>query len=130
MPAMEVAVKEFKALQEESNSTSELMKTYSDMRYELNKLSMLRHRHVVKFVGLLTHPRSFVLEWAPLTSLESIRKNHEMSMDHFCPCTLFLILMQVRGREGEEEEEEEEERGGRGGGGGKGRKRRKKREGK
>ena len=111
---MEVAVKEFKTSPGVSDMTNELMKTYSDMRYELNKLSMLRHRHVVKFVGLLTQPRSFVLEWAPLTSLESIRKVHEMSMDHFCPCTLYLILMQVR-------------RGGGGGGGDGGRGRRWKR---
>ena len=97
-----VAVKEFKALEGENDMTTELMKTYSDMRYELNKLNMLHHRYVVKFVGLLTHPRSFVLEWAPLMSLDSIRKTHSQSGKHLCPCSLYLVLMQVRKRQEKE----------------------------
>ena len=82
----------------ENDMTTELM-TYSDMRYELN---MLHHRYVVKFVGLLTHPRSFVLEWAPLMSLDSIRKTHSQSGKHLCPCSLYLVLMQVRKRQEKE----------------------------
>ena len=91
-------MKEFKALEGENDMTTDLMKTYSDMRYELNKLNMLHHRYVVKFVGLLTHPRSFVLEWAPMMSLDSIRKAHSQSdgNNYLCPCSLYLVLMQVR----------------------------------
>lgn len=73
----------------------EVVKSYADMRYELNKLSVLDHNFVVKFVGLLTNPSSFILEWAPLMSLERIRKCHEEQIVHFCPVSLYLILLQV-----------------------------------
>lgn len=72
-----------------------VIKMYADMRYELNKLSMLDHDYVVKFVGLLPNPWSFILEWAPLMSLEKLRSKHEENMSHFCPSSLFVVLMQV-----------------------------------
>ena len=90
-----VAVKEFKSGDMEYDAETEVVKTYADMRYELNKLSILKHDYVVKFVGLLTNPLSFVLEWAPLMSLEKIRQEHEKQFIHFCPVSLYIVLLQV-----------------------------------
>ena len=55
----------------------ELTRSYSDMRYEINKLSMLNHPNIVRFVGVITNPHCFVLEWAPLQSLEHQRGRQE-----------------------------------------------------
>ena len=74
----------------------ELTKSYSDMRYELNKLSSLNHPFVVRFIGVFTNPHCFLLEWAPFRSLEHIRKMHEKPRASFCPTSIFLTLLQVR----------------------------------
>lgn len=77
------------------NSASELAKNYADMRYELNKLSTMKHAFIVRFVGVLTNPLSFVLEWAPDKSLEHVRLAHDETGSSICPTTLFLVLLQV-----------------------------------
>ena len=77
------------------SSASELAKSYADMRYELNKLSTMSHRFVVRFVGVLTNPLCFVLEWAPGKSLEHVRRDHTDARSSVCPTTLFLVLLQV-----------------------------------
>ena len=99
---VEVAVKEFRSTDMDYDAELEVVKSYADMRYELNKLCMMEHKYIVKFVGLLTNPRSFILEWAPLMSLEKIRDKHESSLQnsksdfhHFCPVSLYLIMLQV-----------------------------------
>ena len=91
-----VAVKEF--IVEDMvdyNAETEIVKKYADMRYEINKLSMLEHEYVVKFVGLVTRPPSFVLEWAPLMSLEKIRQSHEKQRCSICPVSLYITMLQV-----------------------------------
>lgn len=79
------------------SSATELAKNYADMRYELNKLSTLKHAYIVRFVGVFTNPLCFVLEWAPERSLEHIRQTHAKENQSFCPTSLFLVLLQVRG---------------------------------
>ena len=91
----DVAVKTFRGSEMNYDTQLEVVKTYADMRYELNKLSVLDHDYVVKFIGLLPNPWSFILEWAPLMSLEKLRSTHEENMTHFCPSSLFVALMQV-----------------------------------
>ena len=93
---LEVAVKLFEQLDDLlPNTAAELTRSYSDMRFELNKLSTLRHPYIVKFIGVLTNPHSFVLEWAPLKSLEHIRQKHARSNKPFCPTSISKVLMQV-----------------------------------
>ena len=65
------------------------------MRYELNKLSTMKHAFVVRFVGVLTNPLCFVLEWAPGKSLEHTRMAHVEANSSICPTALFLVLLQV-----------------------------------
>ena len=79
----------------QQSSATELAKNYADMRYELNKLSTMKHQFIVKFVGVLTNPLCFVLEWAPGKSLEHIRRDHVSASKSICPSTLFFILLQV-----------------------------------
>ena len=79
----------------QSSSAFELAKNYADMRYELNKLSTMSHGFVVRFVGVLTNPLCFVLEWAPGKSLEHVRMSYVMERSSICPTTLFLVLLQV-----------------------------------
>ena len=78
----------------QENDTNEVKK-YSDMRYELNKLSVLSHNFIVEFVGVVARPPSFVLEWAPLMSLEKIRVRHERQQSPICPVSLYITLLQV-----------------------------------
>ena len=93
----DVAIKVFKQYDAGlPNSAAELTRNYSDMRYELNKLSTLRHPFIVVFVGVLTNPHCFVLEWAPLGSLEGLRGEHYDKGISFCPTSLLLVLLQVR----------------------------------
>ena len=98
----EVAVKEFRSSDMDYDAELEVVKSYADMRYELNKLCTMEHTFVVEFVGLLTNPWSFILEWAPLMSLEKIRKSyeeqfrtHKPEYHYLCPVSLYLILLQV-----------------------------------
>ena len=94
--SVEVAIKIF--VQGDSvqiSSAMELAKNYADMRYELNKLSTMKHPFIVRFVGVLTNPLCFVLEWAPGKSLEHIRKAHSDMSRSICPTTLSLVLLQV-----------------------------------
>ena len=91
----DVALKTFRCSEMDYTVQLEVVKTYADMRYELNKLSVLDHEYVVKFIGLLPNPWSFILEWAPLMSLEKLHSSHEQNMSHFCPSSLFVALMQV-----------------------------------
>ena len=94
--SIEVAVKIFVQCDSvQPNSPTELAKNYADMRYELNKLSTMKHPLIVRFVGVLTNPLCFVLEWAPGNSLEHIRKAHASSSSSICPTSLFLVLLQV-----------------------------------
>lgn len=79
----------------QENDTNEIKK-YSDMRYELNKLSVLSHDFIVQFVGVVARPPSFVLEWAPLMSLEKIRVRHERQQCPICPVSMYITLLQVR----------------------------------
>lgn len=91
-----VAVKEF-VVDEMMGQGAEMdeVKKYSDMRYEINKLNVLNHDFIVKFVGVVARPPSFVLEWAPLMSLEKIRSNHERHRTPICPVSLYITLLQV-----------------------------------
>lgn len=94
--SIEVAIKIF--VQQDSvhsSSALELAKNYADMRYELNKLSTMSHQFVVRFVGVLTNPLCFVLEWAPGKSLEHVRRSYVQERRSICPTTLFLVLLQV-----------------------------------
>ena len=94
--SLEVAVKLFEQLDDLlPNTAAELTRSYSDMRFELNKLSTLSHPYIVKFIGVLTNPHSFVLEWAPLKSLEHIRQQHTIKSEPFCPTSIAKVLMQV-----------------------------------
>ena len=94
--SLEVAVKLFEQLDDLlPNTAAELTRSYSDMRFELNKLSTLSHPYIVKFIGVLTNPHSFVLEWAPLKSLEHIRQQHAKEKEPFCPASVAKVLMQV-----------------------------------
>ena len=94
--SLEVAVKLFEQLDDLlPNTAAELTRSYSDMRFELNKLSTLSHPYIVKFIGVLTNPHSFVLEWAPLKSLEHIRQQHAKEKEPFCPMSIAKVLMQV-----------------------------------
>ncbi len=77
------------------NEQTNEVKKYSDMRYEINKLSVLNHDYIVKFVGVVARPPSFVLEWAPLMSLEKIRVLHEKQRCPICPVSLYITLLQV-----------------------------------
>ena len=91
-----MAVKLFEQLDDIlPNTAAELTRSYSDMRFELNKLSTLCHPYIVKFIGVLTNPHSFVLEWAPLKSLEHIRQKHAYNNKPFCPTSISKVLMQV-----------------------------------
>jgi len=74
----------------------EITRSYSDMRYELNKLCSLRHPYIVRFVGLFTNPHCFVLEWAPLKSLEHIRVRQKQAKIGMCFYSILKILCQVR----------------------------------
>ena len=76
--------------------STEIIRSYGDMRYELNKLSLLKHPYIVRFIGVLTNPHSFVLEWAPEKSLEHIRVTHAQYESPVCAAALFQTLVQVR----------------------------------
>ena len=92
----EVAVKIFSRYDDTScDSSTELIKNYSDMRYELNKLSSLEHPHIVRFIGVFTNPHCFVLEWAPEKTLQHIHQKHAENSVNFCTTSLFLVLLQV-----------------------------------
>ena len=92
----EVAVKIFEQFDSGlPDSVTELTKNYSDMRYELNKLSSLHHSYIVRFIGVFTNPHCFVLEWAPKMSLEAIRQSHATSESNLCPLSIILVLLQV-----------------------------------
>lgn len=73
----------------------ELVRSYSDMRYELNKLCTLKHANIVRFVGVITNPHCFVLEWAPLLSLEHQRAKHEDAGCSMCYFSILSVLLQV-----------------------------------
>ena len=94
---LEVAVKIFDHFgSANADSAAELVRTYSDMRYELNKVVSLSHAFIVQFVGVFTNPHCFVLEWAPLKTLESIRCNHIEANHSICPTSMYLMLIQVK----------------------------------
>ena len=94
---LEVAVKVFD--QSEMGFMSlghqEVTRSYSDMRYELNKLCTLSHAYIVRFVGLFTNPHCFVLEWAPLQSLEHLRARQKQAKIGMCFFSILKILCQV-----------------------------------
>ena len=93
---MEVAIKIF--VQQDSvqpSSATELARNYADMRYELNKLSKMDHKYIVRFMGMLTNPLCFVLEWAPGMSLEHVRSDYLDTKSSLCPSALLLVLLQV-----------------------------------
>ena len=73
----------------------ELTRSYSDMRYELNKLSSLHHPHIIRFIGIITNPHCFVLEWAPLQSLEHQRAEHARASACICVTSILHVLLQV-----------------------------------
>ena len=73
----------------------EITRSYSDMRYELNKLSTLHHPYIVRFVGVFTNPHCFVLEWAPLQSLEHQRVRQNEAKVGMCYFSILKILYQV-----------------------------------
>ncbi len=77
-------------------SQVELTRSYSDMRYELNKLCSLRNPHIVEFIGIITNPHCFLLEWAPMMSLESQRAEYERANSSMCYTTILYVLLQVR----------------------------------
>ena len=93
----DVAVKIFQqfCISADSNATK-LTSNYASMRYELNRLSLLNHPYVVKLIGVITNPHSFVLEWAPLVSLELQRKHYLKHAAYMCPTSLALAMLQVR----------------------------------
>lgn len=74
---------------------AELTRNYSDMRYELNKLCSLHNSHIVQFVGIITNPHCFLLEWAPLMSLENRRADYERANASMCFTTILYVLLQV-----------------------------------
>ncbi len=93
---LEVAVKVFDQPDTGQHDIStEIIRSYSDMRYELNKLSLLKHPYIARFIGVLTNPHSFVLEWAPEKSLEHIRAAHAHHESPICAASLFQTLVQV-----------------------------------
>ena len=93
--AQVVAVKIFERFDDIGDVSAELTKNYASMRYELNKLHQLDHPYVVKLIGVITNPHSFVLEWAPLFSFELLRKQHAERETHMCPTSLALAMLQV-----------------------------------
>ncbi len=76
-------------------SQIEVTRSYSDMRYELNKLSSLLHPHIIRFIGVFTNPHCFVLEWATLLSLEYQRNEHQKANSSMCYTSILYVLMQV-----------------------------------
>ena len=75
---------------------AELTRSYSDMRYELNKLCSLRNPHIVEFIGIITNPHCFLLEWAPMMSLENQRAEYERVNASMCFTTILYVLLQVK----------------------------------
>ena len=78
-----------------SQNQDELTRSYSDMRYELNKFCSLRHPYIIQFIGVITNPHCFVLEWAPLQSLESQRAEHSEAGMSMCYTSILQVLLQV-----------------------------------
>ncbi len=73
----------------------ELTRSYSDMRYELNKLCSLKNPNIVEFIGVITNPHCFLLEWAPMMNLETQRAEYERAKFSMCYTTILYALMQV-----------------------------------
>lgn len=93
---LDVAVKVFDQPEGRlSNTAADITRSYADMRYELNKLSTLSHPYIVRFIGVLTNPHCFVLEWAPLKSLEHVRSEHHHCQSYICARSIFEVLLQV-----------------------------------
>lgn len=93
---IEVAVKLFE--QDDltlAQTHSELTRSYSDMRYELNKICSLEHPYIIKFIGVITNPHCFVLEWACLLSLENQRAEHDKADTSMCLTSILYVLLQV-----------------------------------
>ncbi len=78
-----------------SLGNQEITRSYSDMRYELNKLCTLSHDYIVRFVGVFTNPHCFVLEWAPLHSLEHQRAKQSEARVGMCYYSIMKTLYQV-----------------------------------
>eukprot|EP00731_Ephydatia_muelleri_P024118 Em0016g389a len=93
--SQDVAVKIFERFDDVGDVTTELTKNYAAMRYELNKLHQLDHPYVVKLVGVITNPHSFVLEWATLFSFELLRKQYGEKKVNMCPTSVALAMLQV-----------------------------------
>ena len=93
---LDVAVKVFEQPEgRPSSAAADITRSYADMRYELNKLSTLSHPYIVRFIGVLTNPHCFVLEWAPFKSLEHIRQEHNYRESYICARSIFEVLLQV-----------------------------------
>ena len=88
-----VAVKIFERFDDVGDVAAELTKNYASMRYELNKLHQLDHPYVVKLIGVITNLHSFVLEWAPLVSLELQRKLYIERVTYMCPTSVVLAML-------------------------------------
>ncbi|XP_062510681.1 leucine-rich repeat serine/threonine-protein kinase 1-like isoform X2 [Corticium candelabrum] len=52
-------------------------KAYLETRREVAILANVNHEHIVRFFGVQLDPRSLILEWAPMGSLETVLRTYE-----------------------------------------------------
>jgi hypothetical protein len=52
-------------------------KAYLETRREVAVLATINHAHVIRFFGVQLSPRSLILEWAPMGSLDNVLEKYE-----------------------------------------------------
>lgn len=70
-------------------------KTYVEVRAEVSILNLLKHPHVIEFVGVVLQPLCFILEWAHCGSLHSILQKYRKVDARLGPLTLQQTAYQV-----------------------------------
>ena len=68
-------------------------KAYVETRREVAVLATINHEHVVRFFGVQLNPRSLILEWAPMGSLDNVLETYEDSS--IAPRPLQQLIIQV-----------------------------------
>ena len=72
-----------------------LVRVYTDIRLELNKLTITDHPNIIQFLGLCTISFSFLLEWAPRGDLDQIISKYKNAQFPICPNTVATTILQV-----------------------------------
>ena len=68
-------------------------KAYLETRREVAILANVNHEHIVRFFGVQLDPRSLILEWAPMGSLETVLRTYEDRS--IAPRPLQQLIVQV-----------------------------------